>query len=70
LLSQDINAYLSSKPDLANTLLQEAEAVASAPNANAKAGDLKTFISAVNAQTGKALTQDQANTLIMLARLL
>jgi hypothetical protein len=70
LLSQDINAYLSSTPDLANILLQQAQAVASAPNANAKANKLKAFINSVNAQTRKALTQDQANTLIMLAQLL
>jgi hypothetical protein len=70
LLSQDINAYLSSNPDIANSLLQKAQGIASAPNANAKAGKLQAFINEVNAQTGKALTQDQANTLIMLAQLL
>jgi hypothetical protein len=46
------------------------DAIAQAPNANAKAGSVRAFINQVNAQTGKALTTDQASTLIELVQAL
>jgi hypothetical protein len=49
---------------------QQTEGIASAPNANAKAGKLRAFINHVNAQRGKALTSAEADNLIALAKLL
>ena len=69
-LSDAIDAALSDKPGLANSMHQQAEGIASAPNANAKAGKLAAFINHVNAQRGKALTSVEADNLIALAKLL
>ena len=69
-LSDAIDAALSDEPGLANSMHQQAEGIASAPNANAKAGKLKAFINHVNAQRGKALTAAEADNLIALAKLL
>lgn len=69
-LADAIRLALGDGPE-AKAFLAQAESIASAPNANAKAGKLQAFIDHVNAQTGKkALTPAQAATLIGLARLL
>jgi hypothetical protein len=57
-------------PSVAASLDQDVTNIATAPNANAKAGALQGFTSLVLAQTGKSLTGAQANTLITLANAL
>jgi hypothetical protein len=58
----------SSSPGVTNGLGAKLDAIAQAPNANAKAGSVRAFINQVNAQTGKGLTADQAATLIKLVQ--
>lgn len=53
---------------VAASLTAESNAVASAPNATAKAGKLKAYINHVRAQTGKSITPDAAAVLITLAQ--
>ena len=69
-LDAAIDGALPGDPGLANSLHQEAQGIASAPNANAKANRLNAFINHVNAQRGKSLTNEQADQLIALAKLL
>jgi hypothetical protein len=59
---------LSTSPGVAGALVSKLDAIAQAPNANAAAGSTRAFINQVNAQTGKALTADQAATLIRLVQ--
>jgi hypothetical protein len=54
-------------PGQANSLIQKIDGIASAPNAHAKDGKLGAFKNEVAAQTGKALTADQAAILTRLA---
>jgi hypothetical protein len=61
---------LSTSPGVADGLGSKLDAIAVAPNAHAKAGIVGAFINQVNAQTGKALTADQAATLITLVQAL
>jgi hypothetical protein len=63
-------AKLVTNPSVAATLQQQANAIASAPNATAKANKLNAFSNAVNAQTGKSITQANATILINLAKAL
>ena len=49
---------------------EEVQSIASARNANAKAGKLQAFINHVNALRGKQLTDAEADHIIALARLL
>jgi hypothetical protein len=58
----------STSPGVTNGLGAKLDAIAQAPNANAKAGSVRAFINQVNAQTGKGLTADQAATLIQLVQ--
>ena len=51
----------------AGGLIASAQEIASAPNANAKAGKLNAFYNKVDAQIGKKLTAAQADTLKRLA---
>jgi len=60
-------ARLVSDPTVAASLQDQANAIASAPNANAKDGKLNAFVNHVNAQTGKAITTENAAILITLA---
>jgi hypothetical protein len=69
LLDQAIRSYLGDT-GVANALRQQAESIASAPNANAKAGKLGAFVNHVNALRGKGLTPQQADSLIAFANLL
>ena len=52
-----------------NAFLTQAAGIISAPNADAKAGELTAFINYVNAQRGKALNAAQADELIALAQI-
>lgn len=61
---------LVTNPSVAASLQEHVNAIASAPNANAKAGKLNAFINAVNAQTGKSITSANAAILIALAKAL
>lgn len=61
---------LVTDPSVASTLQAQASSVATAPNANAKAGKLKAFTNSVNAQTGKSITPANAAILIALAKAL
>jgi hypothetical protein len=60
----------STNPGVSGGLDSKLDAIAQAPDANAKAGSVRAFINQVNAQTGKALTTDQASTLIELVQAL
>jgi PKD repeat protein len=66
-LQDAIAAALVDDPGLAHSFQQQAASIASAPNAQAKAGKLQAFISHVNAQRGKALDSVDADYLIQLA---
>jgi 1-phosphatidylinositol phosphodiesterase len=55
-------------PGVADSLAEKANEIATAPNANAKANKLQAFIQLVQAQTGKSITQAQADILIKLAK--
>jgi hypothetical protein len=48
--------------------MSQAAEISSAPNDQAKAGDLMAFINHVNSQRSKALTDAQADQLIALAQ--
>ncbi len=61
---------LVTNQSVAASLKDHAQAIAAAPNANAKAGKLNAFINAVNAQTGKSITPTNAAILITLAKAL
>jgi len=69
-LSDAIDAALSDEQDVANSMHQQAERIASAPNTFARAVNLKAFHFYVNAQRGKALTGAEADNLFALAKLL
>lgn len=64
-----IDAY-SGDANARNGLKAGVDSIASAPNAQAKAGKLQAFTNDVNAQTGKALTAQQAKALIKYAGML
>jgi hypothetical protein len=68
-LQAAITQALGTGPE-ANAFQSQADSISSAPNANAKDGKLGAFTNHVNAQTGKALTPDQAAEFIALAKLL
>jgi len=55
-------------PSVAQSLIDKANEIATAPNVTAKANQLQAFISLVQAQTGKSITQAQAGILIKLAK--
>lgn len=63
-------AQFSSAPGVSAGLGSKLDAIDRAPNANAKAGSVRAFTHQVDAQTGKALTADQASTLIALVNAL
>ena len=58
---------LVTNPGVASSLQSQIGSIASAPNANAKAGKFNAFTNLVNAQTGKALNATQAALLTRLA---
>jgi hypothetical protein len=60
----------STNPAVSGGLDSKLDAIDQAPDANAKAGSVHAFINQVKAQTGKALTADQASTLIELVQAL
>jgi hypothetical protein len=66
-LSTVIN-QLVTDAGVAQSLIVKANEIAAAPNAGAKANKLQAFISLVQAQTGKSITQAQADILIKLSR--
>jgi type II secretory pathway pseudopilin PulG len=68
-----LSAFYSDKEGIAHALaakLDAAEASEERGNSSAKAAELKAFANQVNAQTGKALTPNQALVLLTLARTL
>lgn len=66
--AQGICDLATTYTDQASSFCAGAESIASAPNANAKAGKLKAFINKVEAQRGKKLTNAQADALIAAAQ--
>lgn len=66
-LADAIETTLVTNPEL-NAFRSQAADINSAPNAEAKAGNLSAFINHVNAQRGKALSATQADQLIALAQ--
>jgi hypothetical protein len=67
---QTLVGQFSTNPGVSGGLDSKLDAIAHAANADAKAGGVHAFINQVNAQTGKALTADQALTLIELVQAL
>jgi hypothetical protein len=61
---------LVSDPSVAASLKEQANGIASAPNAGAKANKLQAYSNLVNAQTGKSITAANATILITLAKAL
>jgi 1-phosphatidylinositol phosphodiesterase len=66
-ISTVIRRFLTN-PEVAASLVEKANEIATAPNANAKANKLQAFIQLVQAQTGKSITQAQVEVLIKLAK--
>lgn len=64
---QTLVSRFSTKADVTSGLNAKLAAAATAPNANARAGQLGAFENQVRAQTGKALTSEQAAILLRLA---
>jgi hypothetical protein len=64
---QSVVSRLSTNAGVTDGLNAKLAAAAKAPNANARAGQLRAFENQVRAQTGKALTAEQAATLLRLA---
>ena len=69
-LSNAIDAALRDEPGMADSMHQQAERIASAPNTFARAVSLKAFLFYLNAQRGKALTDAEADNLFALAKIL
>jgi hypothetical protein len=67
---KDLVSSFSSKPGVANALNAKIDAAANASNPTTRDNILNAFINQVNAQTGKALTQEEADLLILLAQAL
>jgi hypothetical protein len=65
-----IVALFSTNPDVTSGLNDKLEAAASAPNQTARDNQLSAFEHQVRAQSGKALTPDQAQFLIQFAQAL
>jgi hypothetical protein len=59
--------YFSNDPDVTAGLVSKLTAASVAMNANARGNQLDAFVNQVNAQTGKALTPDEAQVLITLS---
>jgi hypothetical protein len=59
--------YFSTDADVTAGLVSKLTAASVAKNANARDNQLDAFVNQVNAQTGKALTPDQAQLLITLS---
>jgi hypothetical protein len=59
--------YFSSDPDVTAGLVAKLLAASVARNANARNNQLDAFVNQVNAQTGKALTPEEAQVLITLS---
>jgi len=57
-------------PPRASPICAQVASIASAPNANAKAGKLQAFDNFLTAQTGRSVSADLATLLRRLARLL
>jgi Bacterial alpha-L-rhamnosidase C-terminal domain len=60
-------AFFSTDPAVTSGLNDKLTAAAAAINASVRGHQLAAFVNQVNAQTGKALTEDQAQVLIILA---
>jgi hypothetical protein len=67
---KDLVSSFSSKPGVANALNAKLDAAAAASNANTRDNILGAFINEVNAQAGKALSESDADLLILLAQAL
>jgi hypothetical protein len=65
-----IDAALADKPGLATSFHAKVDSIESAKNAKAKANKINAFVNAVEAQRGKALTDEEADLLIELAQAL
>ena len=59
--------YFSSDPDVTAGLVAKLLAASVARNANARNNQLDAFVNQVNAQTGRALTPEEAQVLITLS---
>lgn len=64
-----INAFVNN-PGVAKSMISKLDNASAAKNSNAKDGMIGAFINEVQAQTGKAITQENAATLITLAKAL
>ena len=64
---QTLVARFSTNPDVTRGLNDKLAAAAAAKNANTRASQLQAFANQVRAQTGKALTAEQAQLLLGLA---
>ena len=67
---RDLSQYYASKPGIANALaakLNAAEDAEQRHNASARAGQLNAFRNDVKAQSGKALTAQQAHVLSVMS---
>jgi len=67
---KEVVSSFSSKPGVANALNAKIDAAAAASDPNTRDNILNAFINEVNAQTGKAFTQAEADLLIILAQAL
>jgi hypothetical protein len=65
---QSVVSTFSTNAGVTSGLNSKLQAAASAPNANARAGQLRAFENQVRAQTGKALTAAQAAILLKLVQ--
>jgi hypothetical protein len=67
---KDLVSSFSSKPGVANALNAKIDAAAAASDPNTRDNILNAFINEVNAQSGKALSESDADLLILLAQAL
>ena len=67
---KDLDSSFSSKTGVADSLKAKIDAAAAESNEHARDNILNAFINEVNAQTGKALTKEEADLLILLAEAL
>jgi hypothetical protein len=67
---KNLVSSFSSKPGITDALNDKLDDAAAASNANTRNNNLNAFINQVNAQAGKALTQEEADLLILLAQAL
>jgi hypothetical protein len=67
---KDLVSSFSSKPGVTNALNDKLDDAAAAPDVTTRNNILGAFVKQVNAQVGKAFTQEEADLLILLAQAL